>query len=235
LGAKLAYPDSCPPRTTDEGKVIAVSHQNGEAAAATSHGADEVAARVAAIFEAAELAAAEIRREADELYERRRAEADRLVEDARAQAEAIVGDQVALARQLARTLVERATELLRRLEDAENVKDNVDRLLGELDDVTAQMTDLPGGTRENEPSASVNGASAPAAEPVAPATEEVDEPRAMALQMALGGRTRAEVEADLVHGLHVKDPDAILDDIFGMGTPGSQRIPWSRLAEGESP
>src|ERR671926_338062 len=66
-------------------------------------------------------------------------------------AEAIVGDQVKQARELTRTLVQRATELLRRLEDAESVKASVDRLVGELDDVTSQMSDLPGG----EPQAAV--------------------------------------------------------------------------------
>lgn len=58
--------------------------------------------------------------------------------------------------------------------------------------------------------------------------------RLMALQMAMAGRSRAEVESDLRHGLHVDAPEAILDDVFGKGTGGDQRIPWSGVAKGEA-
>ena len=61
-----------------------------------------------------------------------------------------------------------------------------------------------------------------------------EEARLMALQQAMAGRSRAEVEEDLRHGLRVDDPAAILDDVFGKGTPGEQRIPWSGVTKGEA-
>ena len=62
-----------------------------------------------------------------------------------------------------------------------------------------------------------------------------DEARAMALQMALGGRTRGEVEQDLRSGLRVTDPAAVLDEVFGRGTGREQRIPWAEQAKGHAP
>ena len=72
---------------------------------------------------------------------------------------------------------------------------------------------------------------APERHPPRPARlEPIEEARLMALQMAMAGRTRAEAEADLRHGLRVADPEPVLDDVFGKGTPGSQRIPWSGVS-----
>ena len=75
---------------------------------------------------------------------------------------------------------------------------------------------------------------APAAPPARARLDSAEEARLMALQMAMAGRTRAEVESDLRHGLHMDAPEAILDDVFGKGTRGDQRIPWSRAAKGEA-
>lgn len=62
-----------------------------------------------------------------------------------------------------------------------------------------------------------------------------EEARAMALQMAMAGRTRGEVEADLRHGLRLEDPRAVLDDVFGPGTAQDQRIPWAEQVKGRAP
>jgi hypothetical protein len=62
-----------------------------------------------------------------------------------------------------------------------------------------------------------------------------EEARAMALRMALGGRTRGEVEQDLRSGLRVTDPAAVLDEVFGRGTGREQRIPWAEQAKGHAP
>ena len=178
---------------------------------------------MAAIIAAAEEAAAAIRTEAEELLARRRAEADReaasVLAEAQRRAEQQVADQVAQARELARTVVERATELLRRLEDADEVKRGVEGLVGQLEEVTGRIA----GAAPSQPAkGKANGTRESRLEPV-------EEARLMALQMAMAGRTRAEVEADLRHGLRVEDPESVLDDVFGRGTPGSQRIPWSGL------
>lgn len=65
--------------------------------------------------------------------------------------------------------------------------------------------------------------------------ESSEEARAMALRMALGGRTRGEVEQDLRNGLGVDDPAGVLDEVFGRGTGRNQRIPWAEQAKGHAP
>ena len=162
---------------------------------------DVVAERVSAVLEAAEEAAAAIRREAEEVLTARRAEADReaarILANARRQASELTGAVAAQAR-----------ELLRRLEDAQRVKADIEALLDGL----GEPAPRPGGRLDT-----------------------VEEARLLALQMAMGGRTRGEVEADLRHGLRLADPDAILDDVFGKGTAADQRIPWSMVSKGETP
>jgi hypothetical protein len=217
---------------------MAVGHEHeGIAATGDEDRADVVAERIEAILGAAERAAAAIRDEAEGLLSARRAEAEReaarIVAEARERADELVAKEVSEARELARTLVGRATELLRRLEDADSVRRQVEGLLGDLDDVTSRMDELSQqeveAEAEAETSPNGNGSSAG---PSTGKLDAIEEARLMALQMAMAGRTRAEVETDLRHGLHVDDPEAVLDDVFGKGTPGSQRIPWSGVAEG---
>jgi hypothetical protein len=215
---------------------MAVGHEHeGIAATGDEDRADVVAERIEAILGAAERAAAAIRDEAEGLLSARRAEAEReaarIVAEARERADELVAKEVSEARELARTLVGRATELLRRLEDADSVRRQVEGLLGDLDDVTSRMDELSQQEVETEAETSPNG-NGSSAGPSTGKLDAIEEARLMALQMAMAGRTRAEVETDLRHGLHVDDPEAVLDDVFGKGTPGSQRIPWSGVAEG---
>lgn len=60
--------------------------------------------------------------------------------------------------------------------------------------------------------------------------------RLVALHMAMGGRTRSEVEAKLARGSEESDLEEILDEVFGAGTAGSHTIDWraSSPAEGAS-
>jgi hypothetical protein len=60
--------------------------------------------------------------------------------------------------------------------------------------------------------------------------------RLVALHMAMGGRTRSEVEAKLARGSAESDLEEILDEVFGAGTAGSHTIDWraSSPAEGVS-
>jgi vacuolar-type H+-ATPase subunit H len=187
-----------------------------------------VAARVASIIAAAEDVAAAVVRDAEDASAVRLAEAEReaarVVEEARRSAAAEVHEQVGQARELARTVVERATELLRRLEDADEVRRTVEGLMGELDRAAGELSGLAASRPE--------GAGAPQRRHATESRlEPLEEARLMALQMAMAGRTRAEVEADLRSGLRLEDPAAVLDDVFGRGAPGSQRIPWSGLAQ----
>jgi F0F1-type ATP synthase membrane subunit b/b' len=198
--------------------------------------ADFVAERVAAIFSAAEEAAEAMREEASELLAARRAEAEReaarisdearaaaqvLLEDARRRAEEETSRQVREAKDLSRTLVDHATALLRSLDGAEAMKSSVRDLVDKLDTVAAG---LGSGNPEQPPQEARRGSGK---------LEPIEEARLMALQMAMAGRARSEVEEDLRHGYRIDDPGAVLDDIFGRGTPGTQRIPWSGPAKSE--
>jgi outer membrane biosynthesis protein TonB len=50
--------------------------------------------------------------------------------------------------------------------------------------------------------------------------------RLVALQMAVAGGNRGEVEAHLRRAFELADPAAILDDIFGSGTDSQKRVVW---------
>lgn len=63
-----------------------------------------------------------------------------------------------------------------------------------------------------------------------PEDDDLLSARLVALQMAVGGGNRAEVEAHLRHGFDV-DVDSILDDVFGSGTDGDKRVVWPSAAD----
>ncbi|MFL5909386.1 MAG: hypothetical protein ACJ768_02285, partial [Gaiellaceae bacterium] len=67
--------------------------------------------------------------------------------------------------------------------------------------------------------------------------EEDDEllgARLVALQMAVAGGNRGEVEAHLVRAFDLPNPQSILDDVFGRGTDASKRVVWPSAADGSS-
>src|SRR5207302_3271444 len=77
----------------------------------------------------------------------------------------------------------------------------------------------------------------PAPEPTAGAADrrEADEQlsaRLVALQMAVAGGARGEVEAHLRRTFDLEDCTSILDDVFGQGTDGDKRVAWPRPAGG---
>jgi hypothetical protein len=51
------------------------------------------------------------------------------------------------------------------------------------------------------------------------ADSQFDGARLVALQMAVAGSTREEVEAELRRAFRLADPSAILDDVFGESGP----------------
>src|SRR2546423_1690467 len=56
--------------------------------------------------------------------------------------------------------------------------------------------------------------------------------RLVALQMAVAGGNRGEVEAHLVRAFDLPNPQSILDDVFGRGTDASKRVVWPSAADG---
>jgi hypothetical protein len=56
--------------------------------------------------------------------------------------------------------------------------------------------------------------------------------RLVALQMAVAGGNRGEVEAHLRRTFDLEEPSAILDDVFGQGTDAGKRVAWPRTEDG---
>jgi uncharacterized coiled-coil protein SlyX len=56
--------------------------------------------------------------------------------------------------------------------------------------------------------------------------------RLVALQMAVAGGNRGEVEAHLMRTFDLEEPSAILDDVFGQGTDAGKRVAWPRTEDG---
>jgi hypothetical protein len=59
-----------------------------------------------------------------------------------------------------------------------------------------------------------------------PSAEQLDSARLVALSMAAGGRSRAEVEAHLRNELGISDYGPLIDYVFGISTPASVVPSW---------
>jgi hypothetical protein len=108
--------------------------------------------------------------------------------------------------------------------------------------------DRAGGAGETIPASPLAGSSSPATgparssagpeheEPAAtePAAEsngtsEIPAPsaaRLVAIEMAVGGSSRAEVEAHLRDALGISEPAPLLDDVFGVASTAGSRLAW---------
>ncbi len=84
--------------------------------------------------------------------------------------------------------------------------------------------------------AEATGAPAPETAPPPPA-EERREPddqlsaRLVALQMAVAGGNRGDVEGHLRQTFGIDDPSSILDDVFGPGSDSDKRVAWPRSGD----
>jgi hypothetical protein len=123
-------------------------------------------------------------------------------------------------------------ELLERVRAAER-----ERASG--DDPDAAVTPEP---EDSEPESAVDGDAPELVEVVVTADEvAVQEPRGepagagpdqalgarlVALQMAVAGGNRGEVESHLRRAFDLDEPGSILDDIFGSGTDAEKRVVW---------
>jgi hypothetical protein len=114
---------------------------------------------------------------------------------------------------------------------------------GSVDDVAAVEDDEPQAeeTAAGEPSTVIPLREA--AEETAADTAEEDRveaaeadqelaPRLVALQMAVAGGNRGEVEVHLRETFSIQDPTAILDDVFGRGTDADKRVVWPKSGDG---
>ncbi len=162
-----------------------------------------LAARVEAIVRAAEAEAAAVQR--DLLAQRRAAEteAQRYLAEARRSADTLATQRTQRLHELTDELVALAEATARQLE----------ALLAALTRTTAAIeTDAPSDRPVPAPHAPP---AAPAASELAPGVHDVSAARLVAIEMAVAGRTRAEVDRHLRESFAVEDTRGLLDDVFG--------------------
>jgi hypothetical protein len=214
----------------------------------------EVSERVRAVLSSAEAAASALRHEAEqEAYRRRRAseeESRQYLEDARRDADAFLQERLRRISELSDSILERGEQILTRLDHAEDVRRQLQSLVDGLGETAEKLAaDARGETTETqaEPVEPVElRPRAEEPEPV-PEVEEVEAvvveeaeaaairdegdddelaARLVALQMAVAGANRGDVEAHLVRNFSLGDTATVLDDVFGRGTDSDKRVTW---------
>lgn len=182
-------------------------------------------------------------------------ESRQYLEDARRDADAFLQERLRRISELSDSILERGEQILARLDHAEEVRGQLQTLVDGLGETAAQLAaDARGETQaqaeRSEPVELRPHAEEPEpeAEPVAE-VEEVDveavvveeaeaaairdegeddelAARLVALQMAVAGANRGDVEAHLVRNFSLGDTATVLDDVFGRGTDSDKRVTW---------
>ena len=156
-----------------------------------------IAARVEGIVHAAEREAAAVQRDLAAQREVAEAEMQRYLAEARQRADLLSGDRQQQLRELTGELVERAEGTAHQLEAL-------------LDALKRTVAALDTGSVDGEPAA----AAAPAESAVV-GRRDLSAARLVAIEMAVAGRTRDEVDDHLRDAFDVDDTRALLDDVFG--------------------
>jgi hypothetical protein len=211
------------------------------------HVGPEVSRRIRPILEAVEREVARLRADA-------RAEARRSMEDARRRADELVAERQRRISELSDELIARAESVLRRLEATEPVRAAFEDLVRALGDAAERVAHEAPEPRPSSAQPPTPPAAAPAPRratppppvpPSPPAAPEARRPaspdhpprhrfrrgngaQVVAIQMAAAGNTRADVESHIRESLGVEDPEPVLDEVFGPGTPGYARVEWAR-------
>ncbi|MBA2506713.1 MAG: hypothetical protein H0V29_12365 [Thermoleophilaceae bacterium] len=202
--------------------------------------ASDAAERVRSIVAAAESEAARIRYEAerDAQNHLRGAEEQsiRFLDDAKRQAEGLVEERRRRIEELSGRIVGSSEALLERIDNADAVRLQLDALVHALGETADRATrDSGAGSAEHfqaplRTSPAPTYEPPPAASPPAP-KDQFDGSRLVALQMAVAGTGREEVEVHLRRAFGLDDPAPILDDVFGSRT-GGRRSDTRRRAAG---
>ena len=155
-------------------------------------------------------------------------EAERAIEERRRRAE----DEV--RRYLAAARLHVDAEAAARGARLETLSAAAHRLADELADAAAALhaelrraDDGLRGALPRTPWPAEPPSSAPAAAAErAPATEPPNAARLVAIEMAVGGAARADVERHLRERLGIADPSTLLDDVFGAESHAGSRLAW---------
>lgn len=192
-------------------------------------------ARVDAIIRAAEDHAQSIQRDIQVQQRVAESEAQRHVLDARRQADALTDDRLRRLHELTGELTERAEATLRQFEGFAEALERATRQL-EAEGIDAggppsvprppsvRRPPAPAPTAVPEPSPHPRRMGY-AAKRAASRAAELDAARLVAIEMAVDGHARADVENHLSQQFSIGGVGAMLDDVFGSAT-GPTRARW---------
>jgi hypothetical protein len=161
--------------------------------------------------------------DARRLRDEAESEARRELEDSRRRAEEAAAERIRRVEQLADSVQSRAEGVLSQLQRAEEVRQTLDALVGEMREAARRLAeDDPAGGGADKSSASLRLLEREQGEPevrrLQEAEPEEDEAmaaaRLVALQLAVEGRPRSEVEGHLRQHFEVEDPGPVLDEVF---------------------
>ena len=197
--ARLANPGYARPPSTADGRLMehdgtkdpeGPPERTGDVPAA-------IGARVEAIVRAAEQEAAAVQRDSAAQRQEAEAEVQHYLAEAKRRADMLAGEHTQLLRELTDELVERAGATVHQLE----------ALLATLKRATAVLgSGAPDGVPPAAPSAG---------DPAAVGRRDLSAARLVAIEMAVAGRGRDEVDEHLRDAFEVDDTRALLDDVFG--------------------
>ncbi len=114
------------------------------------------------------------------------------------------------------------------------LEEEVDRgaAAGHADDGAQALRSPAVGDRPRDLDADPHARAAPLTDPSAgqapapPASPRTDGARLVAIEMAVGGFSRGEVQDRLAREYGLRDSGTILDDVFGAGSDAGSRMPW---------
>lgn len=239
------------PAPADEGKALAVQAGKSFAVQTADHVRQILTAAECSVERMRELAEQE-RRETEEQALRRLDAADRLaaLADERLRRMLDLGDAVTELSGSIRTEMqavmaglERAEAGRRRVEElAETLRAEVARVeasarptsgdaadagdFGDFGDAPGATAAVAAGGASPLPRRTPADQSSTGACEAFEAIPDEQDARLMALHMAMGGRSRGEVESTLAQAPGAGDLDEILDEIFGAATPDTHTIAW---------
>jgi hypothetical protein len=205
----------------------------------------DIAAHVEAIVRAAEREARAAEQAIEDRRRRAEEEVDRYLAAARLHVDAEVAARAArldalstAARRLADELADASSAITRELRRAD---DEAAATLPRTPWTPQTVAPAAPAPAPSPPLADMAGGEAPAPEPTwtrtapdgegAPPAEGADAEvpsvaRLVAIEMAVGGSSRAEIDAHLREQLGVADPTALLDDVFGVASDAASRLSW---------
>jgi hypothetical protein len=215
---------------------VVAEHAEAHAEEAVS---TELGERVRAIVAAAEGMAAAMREDAEQYSHSKRQEADeeaeRRLREARERADRLVQERLVRMAELSDGIVAQAETVLSRLGQTDEVRRQLDEMVRSLGNAAQQLSADMSDRSGEEPMAEQVRPMRPPGEEERPALRPVEETplqerdehlenaRLVALQMAVAGRSRQDVEVHLREAFSVEDPEPILDHIFadGFQAPGT--------------